>query len=85
MGPESSKFEFSGPIISAPVSPRKLKFFLVGSQTMLNKMQYTTWAGLVWFGLIWSMAQILKNGRPEKTYPKIFDFFGLKALSYCIS
>jgi hypothetical protein len=38
-------------------------------------------AGLVWFGLIWHMVMILKNGRPEKSCPKIFDFFGLKALS----
>ena len=37
--------------------------------------------GLVWFGLIWYAAKILKNGCPEKTYQLIFDFLGLKALS----
>ena len=38
----------SQPIISAPIGPRDLKFFVVVSQMMPNKMQYTTWAGLVW-------------------------------------
>ena len=39
-------------IFSAPISPRELKFFLVGSQMMPNKFQYTNEASLVWFGMI---------------------------------
>ena len=39
-------------IFSAPIGPRDLKFFLVGSQMMPNKMQYTNEASLVWFGMI---------------------------------
>ena len=83
MGPLSKnpKIDVFRPIISAPIGPGKLKFFVVSTQTMLNKMQYTTWAGLVWFGLIQYMAKILKNRYPENTPPKFFDFFGLKALS----
>ena len=66
----------SGPIISAPIGPRDLKFFVVVSQMMPNKMQYTTWDGLVWFDLIWYMAMISKNCHPEKSFQYIFDFFG---------
>ena len=68
------KFEPIWSIFSAPVAPRDLKIFLVTYFLMISRMQYTTQAGLVWFGVIPEPGKISKKCSPEKTYRWIFDF-----------
>ena len=74
---------FPDPVSQLPLDLESWNFFWYALTLCLIKCSIPLW--LVWFGLIWYGAEILKNGCPENTYPKIFDFFSLKALSQCIS